>query len=161
MEKNNPSREFTFGSTLARKADEWAALLVTAHNFLSQGRLKEATRIFEGLVVVDSRNPYIQGTLGSIYQKQQRYELALIRYNNALALNPDDMSALCNRGEILLNLGKFQEAAMDLRRAIELDPGKKDGAANRARLLVLIVKDAIVLAKQGGVEALKQATQAR
>jgi tetratricopeptide (TPR) repeat protein len=160
MEHNNPSPEFTFTGTLARNSDEWTALLVTGHNLFHQGRLKEASNIFEGLVVVDSHNPYIQGILGSIYQKQQQFELALIRYNNALALNPDDISALCNRGEILLKLGKFQEAALDLRRAIGLDPDKKDGAANRARLLVSIVKDAITLAKHGGVEALEQAAEA-
>lgn len=150
------SREFTFAGALARKADEWTALLVTGYNFFRQGRLKEATRIFEGLVVVDSHNPYIQGMLGSIYQKQQQYELALIRYNNALSIYPDDISALVNRGEIFLKLGNFQEAARDLKRAIELDPAKKDGSANRARLLVSIVKDAIALAQQGGVEALQQ-----
>ena len=152
----NQSSEFTFSRALARKADEWTALLITGHNFFRQGRLKEATRIFEGLVVVDSQNPYIQGILGSIYQKQQYYELALIRYNNALSLYPDDISALANRGEIFLKLGNFQEAAQDLKRAIELDPAKKDGSANRARLLVSIVKDAISLAQQGGVEALQQ-----
>ena len=155
MEHKKPQLKLDFASSLARKADEWTALLVTGHNFLSQGRLSEATRIFEGLVVVDSLNPYVQGILGSIYQKQQRYELALIRYNNALALNPEDTSALCNRGEILLKLGKFQEAAVDLKHAIESDPGKKDAAANRARLLVSIVKDAITLAKNSGVEALE------
>jgi Flp pilus assembly protein TadD len=159
MQDNNPSAEFTFTGTLASKTDEWAALLVTGHNYLREGRLKEATSIFEGLVVVDSHNPYIQGILGSIYQQQHRYELALIRYNNALELNPDDVNALCNRGEVLLTQGKFQEAAIDLKRAIELDPEKKDGAANRARLLVSIVKDAITLAKDGGVGALEQAAK--
>jgi Tfp pilus assembly protein PilF len=160
MEENQPSREFTFAGTLAGKADEWTALILTGYNFFRQGRLREATSIFEGLVVLDSLNPYIQGILGSIYQKQQQYELALIRYNNALSLNPDDISALANRGEIFLKLGKFQEAAKDLKRAIELDPAKKDGAANRARLLVSIVKDAVALAEKGGVEALEQAGKA-
>jgi tetratricopeptide (TPR) repeat protein len=152
MEQNNQSSEFTFAGTLASKADQWTALLVTGYNFFRQGRLEEAATIFEGLVIVDSHNPYIQGVLGSIYQKQEQYDLALIRYNNALALNPADISALSNRGEILLKLGKFQEAAQDFKRAIELDPVKEDGAANRARLLVSIVRDSISLAQQNGIE---------
>jgi tetratricopeptide (TPR) repeat protein len=121
MEQNNQSSEFTFAGTLASKADQWTALLVAGYNFFRQGRLEEAATIFEGLVILDSHNPYIQGVLGSIYQKQELYGLALIRYNNALALNPADISALSNRGEILLKLGKFQEAAQDFKRAIELD----------------------------------------
>jgi Flp pilus assembly protein TadD len=152
MEQNNQSSEFTFAGTLASKADQWTALLVTGYNFFRQGRLEEAASIFEGLVILDSHNPYIQGILGSIYQKQELYELALIRYNNALALNPADISALSNRGEILLKLGKFQEAAQDFKRAIELDPAKEHGAANRARLLVSIVRDSISLAQQTGIE---------
>jgi Flp pilus assembly protein TadD len=147
----------TFSSRLAGKPDQWTALLVTGHTFFSQGRLKEAARIYEGLVVLDSHNPYIQGMLATIYQKQKQFELALIRYNNALALNPADVSALANRGEILLKLGRFQEAAQDLKNAIELDPQKKDPAANRARLLVSIVKDAVALTQQNGVEALQKA----
>ena len=152
MEQNNQSSEFTFVGTLASKADQWTALLVTGYNFFRQGRLEEAATIFEGLVIVDSHNPYIQGVLGSIYQKQELYDLALIRYNNALALNPADISAFSNRGEILLKLGKFQEAAQDFKRAIELDSVKEDGAANRARLLVSIVRDSISLAQQNGIE---------
>jgi tetratricopeptide (TPR) repeat protein len=148
MEQNNP----TFASALASKADEWTALLVTGYNFFRQERLEEAATIFEGLVVVDSHNPYIQGILGSIYQKQQLYDLALIRYNNALTLNPADTNALSNRGEILLKLGRFQEAAQDLKRAIELDPVREDGASNRARLLVSIVRDSLSLASQNSVE---------
>jgi tetratricopeptide (TPR) repeat protein len=152
MEQNNQSSKFTFAGTLASKADQWTALLVTGYNFFRQGRLEEAAKIFEGLVILDSHNPYIQGVLGSIYQKQELYDLALIRYNNALALNPADISALSNRGEILLKLGKFQEAAQDFKQAIELDPVKENGAANRARLLVSIVRDSISLAQQNGIE---------
>lgn len=147
MEQNDQSSQFTFAGTLATKADEWTALLVTGYNFFRQGRLEEAATIFEGLVVVDSHNPYIQGMLGSIYQKKELYELALIRYNNALVLNSADINALTNRGEIFLKLGRFQEAAQDLKRAIELDPTQQDGAANRARLLVSIVRDAVSMAQ--------------
>src|SRR5262245_15218452 len=152
MEPNNQSSEFTFAGTLASKADQWTSLLVTGYNFFCQGRLEEAASIFEGLVILDSHNPYIQGLLGSIYQKQELYGLARIRYNNALALNPADISALSNRGEILLKQGKFQEAAEDFKRVIQLDPLKENGAANRARLLVSIVRDSISLAQQKGIE---------
>lgn len=159
MDKIQEPHPLTFAGRLEANAEEWTALLVTGHNFFKEGRLKEAARIFEGLAVVDSHNPYIQGMLGSIYQKQNEQNLALLRYNNAIALNPDDIHSLVNRGEIFLKLGNFGEAARDLKKAIELDPSKKDGAANRARLLVSIVKDAVALAQQDGVAALQQASK--
>lgn len=150
------NHQYKLARKLVSKADEWAALLLTGYNFFKQGRLTEAARIFEGLVVLDSHNPYVQGMLGSIYQKQKEYELAVIRYNNAVELNPNDIHSLVNRGEIFLKLGKFQEAANDLKKAIELDPARKNGAANRARLLVSIVKDAISIAQQDGIQALQK-----
>ena len=146
--------KFTFAGSLASKADQWTALILTGHNFFQQGRLQEASRIFEGLAVIDTHNPYIHGILGSIYQKQKKYDLALIRYDNALALYPDDIEVLVNRGEIHLTQGNFHQAAQDLKRAIDLDPRKKDPAANRARLLVAIVRDAIGVVEQEGITAL-------
>jgi tetratricopeptide (TPR) repeat protein len=148
--------KFAFAGSLASKADQWTALIVTGHNFFQQGRLQEASKIFEGLAVIDTHNPYIHGILGSIYQNQKKYDLALIRYDHAIALYPDDIQALVNRGEIHLTLGNFQQAAEDLKRAIDLDPGKKDSAANRARLLVAIVKEAITTVEREGMPALKK-----
>jgi hypothetical protein len=46
-----------------------------------------------------------------------------------------------------------------LKKAIELDPSKSDSGANRARLLVSIVKDAVAIAQQGGIAALEHANK--
>lgn len=132
-----------------------AALLILGYRSYEQGRFEDARKIFEGLVVLDSSNPYVHGILGSIYQKQNQFDLALLRYNNAIALFPGDVNALTNRGEIFVKFGRFKEAAEDLRRAIQLDPDKKDSAANRARLLVSIVQDALTVAKENGIPALE------
>lgn len=131
-----------------------AALILTGHQLLNQGRLEDAKRIFEGLAVLDGRNPYIHGILGSIYQKQGNYSIALARYTMALNIFPDDMNSLLNRGEIFLKLGKFSEAAADFKKIIDLDPDQKNPAANRARLLVALTQDALTLTKQQGLKAL-------
>jgi tetratricopeptide (TPR) repeat protein len=141
---------------LGIKTRQIAALVVTGYRFYKQGRTNEAMKIFEGIAVLESHNPYVQGILGSIYQKLEQYEPAIIRYNNALSLLPDDINSLTNRGEIFLKLGRFQEAAHDLKQAIQLDPEKKHPAANRARLLVALVHDAITLTKQKGTIALEE-----
>jgi Flp pilus assembly protein TadD len=127
-----------------------AALLVTGHQMYTQGRLNQARKIFEGLAVLDNSSHYVHGILGSIHQKQKQYDLALLHYNNAIALFPDDICSLTNRGEIFVQFGRFQEAAQDFKRAIQLDPGSKDPAANRARLLVSLIQEAIALNKPNG-----------
>lgn len=125
-----------------------AALLVTGHRMYTQGRLNQARKIFEGLAVLDNASHYVQGILGSIYQKQKQYDLALLRYNNAIALFPNDVNSLTNRGEILVQFGRFQEASEDFKKAMQLDPERKNPAANRARLLVSLAQEAIALTKQ-------------
>src|SRR5438552_2862908 len=144
-------RQSNLAQALGMDRTQVAALLITGFRLYQQGRLRDAQRIFEGLVVLDARNAYVQAILGSLYQKQGQYELALIRYNNALALFPEDLNCLTNRGEILLQLGRFQPAAEDFNKAIELDPGKNNAAANRARLLISLVQDAIGLAHGKGI----------
>src|SRR5262249_33399363 len=138
-------------------ARQIAALLMTGHNLYAQGRLDDAQKIFEGLVVLDAKNPYVHGILGSIYQKQEKYEAAVERYSSAVSIFPQDLNSLTNRGEIFLKLGKFQDAATDFKSAIDLDPDKRHPAANRARLLVTLTQEALKLAKEKGVEAVLDA----
>jgi Flp pilus assembly protein TadD len=116
--------------------EQVAALVSLAHTFYSQGRLEDATKILEGLTVLDGGIPYVFGLLGSIYQKKKDYAAAGDRYTKALMLQPDETYFLVNRGEIHLCLGRFQDAATDLIRAMETDPDAKHLAANRARFLI-------------------------
>jgi Flp pilus assembly protein TadD len=129
-------------------AKQQAALLLMGHRFFEQGKLKEARRIFGGLAVLDNSNPYVYAMLGAIFQKEERHELALSCYNKSLELFPEDINSLVNRGETLLKLGRFAEAALDFKQSITLDPSQQHPAANRARLLVLLVQDAITLAEE-------------
>jgi tetratricopeptide (TPR) repeat protein len=145
--------ELKFRELFGFDAKQAAALLVVGHNLYTQGRFEDAKNIFEGLTVLDDSNPYVHGILGSIYQKQRKYDLALARYTLALNLFPDDISSLLNRGEVYLKLGKFLEAAEDFKKAIALDPAQENPAANRARLMVALTQDALKLAKEKGLDA--------
>jgi tetratricopeptide (TPR) repeat protein len=125
-----------------------AALHLIGHTLYEQGRLEDAKNIFEGLRVLDPKNLFVTGILGSIYQKQEQYETALECYDSALNLFPDDIHSLTNRGEIHLRLGSLNKASDDLRKAIELDPEQKHPAGNRARLLVELTLQCLEIAKQ-------------
>jgi tetratricopeptide (TPR) repeat protein len=145
--------------TLGIDEKQVAALLMVGHTLYSQGRFDDAKKIFEGLAALDSKNPYVNGILGAIYQKQEKYDIALARYSMALSLFPKDINSLSNRGEVWLKCGKLREAAEDFKAAIELDPDRKHPAANRARLLVALTAEALKLAKEKGVEAVYNANE--
>ena len=132
---------------------QMAALLLAGHGFYTQGRLGEAMRIFEGLALLDERNPYVQGILGSIYQKLGMNDAAVRRYTLALEVHPADIPSLTNRGELYLRMGRYQEAAADLQAAIDLDSEMKEPAGARARLLVTLTQETLRLAADEGIGA--------
>ncbi|MCI0412916.1 tetratricopeptide repeat protein [bacterium] len=146
--------ELTFAQLFDINAKQVASLLVTGHQWFEQGRLKDARNIFEGLALLDARNPYVHGILGAINQKEEKYEAAIEWYDMALNIFEKDVNLLTNRGEVCLKLGAFEQAAKDFKKATELDPGKKHPAANRARMLILMTQEALKLAKVNGVSAI-------
>jgi Flp pilus assembly protein TadD len=98
-----------------------AALLLLGHHLYQQGKLKKAKNVFEGLAILDGRNPYVHAILGEIHEKEGNDGLAITRYNMALNLWPEDITCLRNRGKIYLKLGEFQKAAFDFQKASELE----------------------------------------
>jgi Tfp pilus assembly protein PilF len=146
--------ELKFSDLLNLDSKKIAALLLLGHTYYAQGQLDEARKVFEGLALLDGKNAYVHGILGSIYQQQERFDLAIARYTMALTNFPGDINSLANRGEVYLRLGKFKEAADDLKEAIELDPEKIHPAANRARMLIAITEEALKLVQERGVEGL-------
>src|SRR5262249_16922061 len=144
------------GQFLEIDTKQTAALLLTGYNLYSQGLLEDAQKVFESIAWLDPKNPYVNAALGSIYQKNGKYEAAVASYTNSLAVYPQDLNTLANRGEVYLKMGKLQEAAVDFRAAIELDPQHRHAAANRARMLVALTQEALQLVKEKGVEAVKE-----
>ncbi|NXS53289.1 FKBP8 isomerase, partial [Brachypteracias leptosomus] len=57
--------------------------------------------------------------------KLQRADEALAACDAALRLSPDNGRALLRRGQLLAQKGRDEEAAVDLKRALELDPTNK------------------------------------
>lgn len=151
--------ELELGDALGVDAEQTAALLLAGHQLFEQGRLNDARDIFVGLALLDRNNPYVHGILGAIYQKMENYDVALSFYNMALNLHPEDLISLTNRGEVFLKLGKFKEAAADLKKAIELDLDQNHPAGNRARLLITMTREALELAKNEGFQAVLKAKE--
>jgi len=70
---------------------------------------------------------------------------------------PGDIQSLVNRGEIFLKHGLLERAAADLRLAVSRDPDCHHPAANRARLLLGLLKEAVETAEQRGLDAVTEA----
>ena len=151
------SGELKLGEFLGVTPEQYGAILLAGHTLFTEGRLIEAKKIFEGMAALDSRNPYIHGMLAAIYQKEGNDEAAIARYSLALRLFPKDIQSRCNRAELLLKAGRVMEAADDLKAAIELDPDHKHPAANRARLLAVLTAETLQLAKDKGMDAVREA----
>lgn len=104
------------------------------------GRLEEAEKIFQGLIILDHRNAYFHAMMGAVHQKRDRPIEAIMEYSQAVKLNAKDVSSLVNRGELYLRHKNYKKAAEDFRRAILLDTSGLDLWANRARSLVIAIK---------------------
>lgn len=104
------------------------------------GRIEDAEKIFQGLIVLDHRNAYFHSVMGAIHHKRQRTVEAIVEYSQAIRLNRRDVCSYVNRGEIYLRVKNYRKAAEDFRTAILLDPNGANLWANRARSLVIAIK---------------------
>lgn len=104
------------------------------------GRLDEAEKIYQSLIVLDHRNAYFHSVMGAIHQKKKRPVEAILEFTRAVQINTKDISSFVNRGEIYLRHRNFKKAAEDFRNAILLDMSGRNLWANRARSLVIALK---------------------
>jgi tetratricopeptide (TPR) repeat protein len=60
---------------------------------------------------------------GNIFQSANTWERALADYSEAARLKPQDAYSLYSRGLVMRALGREAEAAVDIARAKEIEPG--------------------------------------
>lgn len=146
METMSPDRvekfimgELTLGQLYGITIEEAYSIAEMGYTMMEQGRLKDAQTVFQGLVISNPYDGYFHAVLGSIYQKLGMVDGAIEEYTLSLGLDPANVEAYVNRGELLISKGDFLDAAADFKRAIELDPNGENPVANRARALASIV----------------------
>ncbi len=140
--------EASLAQLLGITVDQAYAFAEYAYTLYEQGRIREARQIFEALVVQNPADPYMHFMLGVIYFKLDMPEEAVEEYSNSLSLDPTNIAAYTNRGEILLQHGEFEEALEDLRTAIRLDKKGDNPFALRARVLASATADVVKLIMQ-------------
>ncbi len=124
------------GVAVSRKTpQEVADLSLFGHQLFEMGKVAEAKVIFEGLVGTGARDSFAHTMLGTIYLALKDQTKALMLFQAALDIDPDDVSALVYRGEIRLNRGKVKGAVEDLTRALKLGTSDDPFVERASRLL--------------------------
>ncbi len=104
------------------------------------GRVASAARRYEQLLdaeVTPAQQSLAHFELGNIRTAQERYEDALPHYQRAINRSPAFKQAYLNLGTALGRLGRFHEAALASRRALEIDPS--DSRARAAEVTALLL----------------------
>jgi Flp pilus assembly protein TadD len=138
--------ELTLGQLYGITIEEAYSIAEIGYTMLEQGRLRDAQTVYQGLVLSNPYDAYFHAVLGTIYQKLGMVDGAIEEYTLALGLDPSNVEAYVNRGELMIQKGNFVQAAVDFKTAIELDPDGENPVANRARALAAIVAAALTQA---------------
>ena len=98
-----------------------------AHFFLArtaeaQGRPKTAEEQYQHVLAINPRNPDALRNLISLYFEQQRYEETLDLFRTFIDVEPGNAQIHLNRGVVLHQLGRTDEALRSLDQALSLDP---------------------------------------
>jgi tetratricopeptide (TPR) repeat protein len=133
----------TLGQLYGMTIEEAYSIAELGYTFMEQGRLREAQTVFQGLVLSNPYDPYFHTILGSVYQRMELIDGALEEYSIAISLDPANLAAYVNRGELLIRKANFEQAAKDFKSAIDLDPDGTNASANRARALAGITAAAL------------------
>lgn len=97
-----------------------------ARNRLVAGEYEGAVACYEETLSIDGPQAITFSYIGECYEKMERFEQALIHYDQALALDPNWVDAWIGRGVVKDMQGHLPEAAKDLEMAVKLSPEHGD-----------------------------------
>ncbi len=113
-----------------------------AYQLFTQGKLDEAKQLYEGLVAADPFDSVFHCHLGAVLWRAGELDRAYEEYDAAVRFNIANVDALSGRGELSLARGDFEKGIEDLSQALLHDPKCERPATQRARALLLSVREA-------------------
>ncbi|XP_067628574.1 protein O-mannosyl-transferase Tmtc3 [Eurosta solidaginis] len=90
--------------------------------------------LFMSGVHVNERNAKLFNNVGHALENEQRYDEALLYFQQAVQIQPDDIGAHINVGRTYNNMQQYDKAEMAYREAKELFPKVKPGESYQARI---------------------------
>jgi len=116
--------------------EEITVRLVEALSLHQAGRLDEARRAYEGVLVAAPDNADARHLLGVVHYQQGAHAIALEHIRSAIALKPDASSYWSNLANVLRATGEVEEAVRACLEALNLDPDNIDASTNLANALL-------------------------
>ena len=137
--------EATWAQLVGMSMEEAYAIASYGFSLYTEGKYHDARAVFEGLVVCNPYDPYFHSMLGACYQMLDMWDEALEEYAIATDLNPEDVNALVNRGELRLKQGQFSQALADFEKALQGDQSATGPALARAKVLKAAASQALAV----------------
>lgn len=100
---------------------------------------RNSETLFKHAISVTENNFTMHYNYGKILSDMNRFEEALVHFNQTLQINPRDYDARNNKGLALLDLKKYDEASLCFKDALTLRPGHYETILNMG----------LVMARQG------------
>ena len=111
-------------------------VLSVADSLAAEGRLEEATRLYEKIMLMDSEAAAnANDRLGNALQAAGRPQEAIPHHREALRLKPDHAEGHNNLGMALVATGQPQEAIPHYQQALQADPGMAKAHLNLGNAL--------------------------
>lgn len=100
------------------------------------GKLDAAAAGYRAVLASEPNNKYAFYNLGLIAQTNSNYPTALEYYDQALKVDQNFQPAVYNRSLVLRDLGRIDEAIVELRKVVAADPKSVGGLYNLGVLLI-------------------------
>jgi tetratricopeptide (TPR) repeat protein len=126
-----------------------------ARNLLLASRFEEAIGCYEETLAFDGPQAITFSFIGECHEKMERYDLALVNYDQAIGLDPEWVDAWIGRGVVMDLQDRVNEAVVALRQAVIVSPEHPDALYYYASALARAKdhgKALEVFAKLNGVE---------
>lgn len=122
MEESNEALDFA----LAIDERFTSAYFSRARNMLIAGHYEDAVACYEETLVFDGPQAITFSFIGECYEKMERYDQALIHYDQAIHLDPTWADAWIGRGVVKDIQNHLPEAVRDLENATRIAPDNAD-----------------------------------
>jgi hypothetical protein len=113
--------EAMYRETIASDGGQFDALRLLGVSLYQQGRPMEAHGFIRKALLQNRNDAPTHVSLGLVLATLQRHEEAIICYDTALAIRPDNVNALQGRGASLRRLDRLEEAAASYAKATLLN----------------------------------------
>ena len=121
-----------FKKALLIKPNYDLALMNMVLAYFNIAKVKEGIKILEKIPSDSKINSQILTIIAFGYLLTEEYERGLILSNQLIKNNPNNFTAIANRGIIFINLNKFQKAIDDFALVLKINPNDVETLSNLA-----------------------------